>query len=193
MRKPILFIFILLAISSSLFAQFQHSFGVNFTVVDGNIKTKYPSGNYYNEKVSFAQSLLQYFIRYNVVEKDNSSISIGAPLGAGIGFAKSTYGSDAGIAFGFDVPVVIDYNIGCKSTADNDKGFGCFFGTGFGYSYTGIRLSSNSSNVSSLGPTFRAGIRIGMKDGGFSIPLSFKLGIGENKVNTYGFAIIRDL
>lgn len=192
MKKSVVTTFIFLAISATTFAQFQHSLGVNFTVVNGNITSKSSSGNDYSDKVSFAQSLVQYFMRYNLVEKDNSSISIGMPLGLGVGIARNTSNSDAGVAFGFDVPLVIDYNIGHKSTADNDKGFGCFFGAGFGYSYTGIRLSTYTSNVTSIGPIFRTGFRISVKDESISIPLSFKLGTGNNQVNTYGLGVIWD-
>ena len=94
----------------------MHGFGATISALYGTITTPYSSSSF-----SLAQTNLTYFPRYNFVETNNSSISIGLPVGIGIGIASNAIGDDAGVAFAYDLPAVLDYNIGCKSTSQNKK------------------------------------------------------------------------
>lgn len=172
----------------------MHSFGANFSYLTGKVKDQYSSSNF-----SLVQTNLCYFPRYNVVEGENSSLSVGIPLGLGLGIAKSVNGDDAGIGFAYDLPIVLDYNVGCKSSYDNESTFGGYFGVGFGYSHVSI---SNSSYMdfkgTTYGPMARAGIRIGSLsenwgDQAITIGFSFKKGLEKEKLNTFGLSVLLDL
>lgn len=151
----------------------------------------------YNNKFYVFQTNLTYFPRFNFIENDNSSVSIGAPVGVGIGIANN--GDDPGIGFSFDVPAVIDYNIGCKSTPDNETYFGGYLGGGFGYSRTQISGSSYSDvTAASYGPLLKAGVRIGSakeryKNQALTIGFYFKKGLEAAKYNTAGCNVLVDL
>lgn len=81
---------------------FMHSAGATISFLEG----KSTDGN--NNSVSLMQTNLSYFLRYNFVEYDNASISVGLPIGVGIGIAKNFY-DDYGLSFAYDVPAVLDY------------------------------------------------------------------------------------
>lgn len=178
----------------SLTAQsLMHSFGITTSIMQGKTSA-YDQSNF-----SLRQMYFSYFPRYNFVENDNSSISIGAPVGIGFGGARNTYAGDIGLAFAYDLPLVIDYNIGCKSTYENDQTFGGYLGAGFGYNYVSISGSSHSDfKGSSYGPIFRAGVRIGSVQEswaghGITIGLFYKKDLQENPFNSFGVNVYYDL
>lgn len=172
----------------------MHSLGATISVLYGKISSNGSSSSFTLQQTNFC-----YFPRYNIVENDNSSVSLGAPVGIGIGLVSNTYGSDNGIAFAYDLPVVIDYNIGCKSTSDNDKNFGYYFGLGFGYYKVNLSSSQYSDfKGASYGPMLRGGVRIGsLKESwaGHSITVGmfYKKGLEANKLSTVGFNVLYDL
>ena len=57
---------------------------------------------------------LSYFPRLNVSELDNASISVGIPLSVGVGLGSDYTSNGEGVYWNFDIPLVADYNIGCK-------------------------------------------------------------------------------
>ena len=172
----------------------MHSFGANFSYLTGKVKDQYSSSN-----ISLIQTNLSYFPRVNIAEMENSSLSVGVPLGLGFGIAKSVNGDDAGIGFAYDLPIVLDYNIGCKSSYDNEGTFGGYFGLGFGYSHMSISESSYMDfKGTSYGPMVRAGIRIGSDseswaDHAITLGFSFKKGLEKEKLNTFGLSVLLDL
>ncbi|MDQ2753828.1 MAG: hypothetical protein M3R72_12465 [Bacteroidota bacterium] len=147
---------------------------------------------------SLYQTNFTYFPRYNFVENENSSVSIGAPVGAGVGIVNSSTG-DPGVGFSFDLPAVLDYNIGCKSTPENETYFGGYFGAGFGYSRNSVSGSSYTNmTASSYGPLLRAGVRIGsakesFKGHAITIGFFYKKGLEAAKYNTAGCNVLVDL
>lgn len=152
----------------------------------------------YGNKFSLYQTNFTYFPRYNFVANENSSISIGAPVGAGIGIVNSSSG-DPGIGFSFDLPAVLDYNIGCKSTPENETYFGGYLGAGFGYSQNTVSGTSYSNiKATSYGPLFRAGVRIGSakenwRGHAITIGFYYKKGLEAAKYNTVGCNVLVDL
>jgi hypothetical protein len=150
------------------------------------------------ESFEVEQNNLSWFARYNLIEGENSSLSIGAPVGAGFGLVTNTIGGDVGILFSYDLPLVIDYNIGCKSTVDNDRTFGGYFGGGFGYNKVIISASSYSDfNGASYGPLIRAGFRFGSSTeswNGHAITAGayYKMGLEHDKLHTIGFNVLMD-
>ncbi len=195
--KPvwIAFVFILTFNAKLNAQQLMHSFGLTLSVLQGTLQ----EGGGNSESFGVEQNNLTYFPRYNFVENENSSISVGAPIGIGIGLVSNTFGSDAGVLFSYDLPVVIDYNIGCKSTMENDWNFGGYFGVGFGYNKVTISESSYSNfNGSSYGPLFRAGFRFGSareswNGHGITAGAYYKIGLDKNKLYTIGFNVLYDL
>jgi hypothetical protein len=191
----IYFIFTLIFIARAGAQQWMHSFGLTLSVLQGTLH----EGAGSSETFAVEENNLTYFPRFNFVENENSSISIGAPIGIGLGLVSNTYGGDAGVIFSYDLPLVIDYNIGCKSTTGNDKNFGGYFGVGFGYNKVNISESSYSNfNGSSYGPLFRAGFRFGSSKEswnghGVTAGAYYKIGIDNNKLYTIGFNVLYDL
>jgi hypothetical protein len=191
----ITFVFSLMIMARSNAQQLMHSFGLTISVLQGTLQQG--AGN--SESFGVEQNNLTYFPRYNFVENENSSISVGAPIGIGIGLVTNTYGNDVGVLFSYDLPLVIDYNIGCKSTKDNDKNFGGYFGVGFGYNKVNISGSSYSDfDGSSYGPLFRAGFRFGSSNEswnghGITAGAYYKIGIDQSKLYTIGFNVLYDL
>ncbi len=191
MRRILFFaITIIFMLPLKIYSQnLMHAFGTNISVLNG----KTGGGT-----LTMAQTNLSYFPRYNFVENENSSISVGLPLGIGVGIMSNTYGNDAGIAFAYDLPVVLDYNIGCKSTIDNENNFGGYFGLGFGYYKVNISHSSYSDfNGASYGPIARAGVRFSSSNEnwyghGITVGLFYKKGLEKDKFTTIGFNVLLD-
>ncbi len=145
---------------------------------------------------SMMQMNLSYFPRYNFIESERSSVSFGLPVGAGIGIASNTLGSDYGVAFAYDLASALDYNFGYKSTIDNDSRMGGYIGTGFGYYRVNISKSSYSNTTAATyGPMIRGGLRFGSEawNGlGLTVGVFYKKGIEAAKLNTVGFHVLAD-
>src|SRR5438874_7587869 len=187
-RNSLIALFLLvIANTKSIGQNFMNSIGANISVLFAKINTSYDKENFIMQVNQFS-----YFPRFTLSESENSSVSIGAPLGAGIGILTSGGNSD-GIAWSFDAPVVLDYNMGCKSTPDNDEGLGSYFGAGFGYMYTGWSAYENNKAIS-YGPLARAGMRFSGRNSNWhmSIGLFLKYGLEKEKYKTAGFNILAD-
>jgi hypothetical protein len=185
---------IMLAIRQNSFSQeFMHSVGATISVLSGTLTSPEETSSF-----SMMQTNFTYFPRYNFIKNDNSSFSIGAPVGVGIGIASNTYGDDAGVAFAFDVPVVVDYNLGFKATSESSNYFGGYFGAGFGYYHVSITGSQYSNfDGSTYGPMVRGGVRIGSAneswgDHGLTIGVFYKKGLEKDKLHTFGFNVLYD-
>lgn len=193
-RISFLFFFCFLTITNINAQGFMHGYGATISVLTGKVKSSGSTSTF-----TLQQTTLTYFPRYNFIENENSSVSIGAPVGIGIGIATSTYGDDAGVAFAYDLPVVLDYNIGCKSTIDNEQNFGGYFGLGFGYYKVSISKSQYSDfKGATYGPIFRGGVRIGSereswKGHGLTIGIYYKQGLEKDKLKTFGFNVLLDV
>ncbi len=48
-------------------------------------------------------------------------LSVGFPVGIGVGIVSNSLAGDVGVSFAYDLPAVADYNIGFKSTSENEK------------------------------------------------------------------------
>lgn len=168
---------------------FMQSVGANISMLFAKINTQY-------ENYSFVMQVnhFSYFPRVNLSESENSSFSIGVPVGAGIGILTSG-GNAQGISWGFNIPVVADYNFGCKSTPDNPNKFGGYFGGGFGYMYTAWNAGDGTENANSYGPIGRCGLRFGSASGNWNMTIGIflKLGLESTKYKTAGFNILADL
>jgi hypothetical protein len=165
---------------------FMGSYGGTFSIFQG----KETETNSY--KAMIFQTYGTFFARYNLSEGENSSLSLGIPLSAGIGLVNN----DDGAGFSVDVPLMGDYNFGCDAIPESEKGLGGFFGAGFGYTYTSVSSSYGSVNLSSYGPMIHAGVRLIVSQKfsqSMTFGLYYKLGIERLKYRTMGFNFLVDL
>ena len=177
-------------LSSKVIAQsFMQGLGANISILTAKINNPYESYTFTMVVTHFS-----YFPRYNLTESENSSVSLGVPLGAGIGILNNG-GITSGIAWGFDLPVALDYNIGCKSTPENEDNFGGYVGAGFGYMYTGWSTADEKSHAATYGPIARTGIRFNSGQGRWHTTVGFfyKLGLESQRYKTYGINVLMDL
>src|SRR5687768_15271250 len=100
----------------------MHGIGANIYILTPKLD---PASELYN--FTLTATHFSYFPRYTLHESQNSSVSVGSPLGIGIGLLSRS-GGPSGIAWGLDLPVAVDYNLGCKSSPFNEKTFGGYFG-----------------------------------------------------------------
>lgn len=186
LNKLLIFFLILVTGFRSNAQSFSHSYGVTLSFLQGRETADGPYKNLLIQKCG------TYFPRYNLSEMENTSLSVGIPLSAGIGSVNN----GDGVIYSVDAPLVGDLNFGCKSMPDNENGFGGFVGAGFGYTYTNFASYFGSGNVSSYGPVVHAGIRFVISQkfsevlvvGGF-----YKFGIEAEKYKTFGFNILAEL
>lgn len=93
---------------------------------------------------------------------DIGTLSVGTHLGLGFS-SNSSYNSRTGAegqsSFVFDLPLMLELNLGNGSSPDNENDFGGFLGLGYGIS----RLANNDLNyggnsATTSGPVFNAGL-----------------------------------
>lgn len=181
-------------IHTTVFAQdFMQSTGLNISVLFGNLV----DGNS-STSIAMKQTLFTYFPRFNFLEGENSSLSIGAPVGAGVSLATNDFEDDVGISFAYDLPLVLDYNIGCNAVPNSESNFGGYFGVGFGYYSVKLTGSEYSDFTgTSYGPLVRGGIRFPISRQGYStnsitIGAYYKKGLEKSRLNTIGLDIFYD-
>jgi hypothetical protein len=198
MMKKIVLALALLFTASTVFCQtFMH--GVGITVI-GSTTAK---GS--NSDIGFGEGFT-YFPRFNFVETEALSVSVGIPLVVGVSATTSSsydqygYGYDnSSIGFVLNAPLIVNLNMGRGSTKENRQKFGYFFGAGFGFhhgdfltdtydSNTGNYIGSYSSNT--YGPAANAGIRLGVGRAhkNIEVRFSYMKGINEAKPNIFGVA-----
>ena len=191
--KRLLFLLLCAAVSSTAIKaqSFMHSAGGTVSVMIGQLD------QYFDENSVITRSDLTYFPRFNFVENENSSVSVGVPFGAGLSIVRDNYSGQSGLSWGLDFPLVLDYNIGAKSTPDHEGTFGGYFGAGYGLALTSIKFEDDTKvKANSHGPLFRGGFRFGFPSSGTAIGMTvgayFKMGLEKEKFKTFGFNILVD-
>jgi hypothetical protein len=140
-----------------------------------------------------------YSPRFNFMENENMSLSIGVPLSAGISeYYNSIDPTDNSLSYMVNVPLMINLNVGAGSTHGNQRRFGFFVGAGFGYEYGSYSTnysdgySEYSSYIAkgSYGPAANAGMRFAVGRGGKNVEvrLSYLRGIDATGANVFGVA-----
>ncbi len=117
---------------------------------------------------------LTYSPRFNFLETEAMSVSVGVPLNVGFAgtYAYENYGGyvteENTLRFMVNAPVMVNLNFGAGSTKANEKRFGLFLGGGFGLHYGdyGVTVIEGGSQYydtkygASFGPAANAGFRI---------------------------------
>jgi hypothetical protein len=175
-----------------------HSVGATISYLYAHSQNTDPGSDYHHKiSTDILQTNFSYFPRYNLIEGGNSSLSAGMPLAVGVGVYTNTLDDDAAFGFSYDIPVVVDFNMGCMSTKSNENHFGGYIGAGFGY-YSIIISGSKYSDFKgySYGPLGRAGVRFSFPEWngkGVAVGTFYKVGLESAKFSTIGFNILADL
>jgi hypothetical protein len=181
--------------SASAFSQsFQHGVGVGIYV--DKIKDLDPRANF----------AFTYNPRFNFVETESMSVSIGIPLSVGFSGSYeanySTYGDNYEnntLGYMISAPLMLNLNLGGGSSKMCKKRFGGFIGGGYGYyltnktNYTIYDADFNETNVeaggSTMGPAANAGVRWGVgykRRKSVEVRLSYFRGTTNYKIDVYG-------
>ncbi|WP_346318233.1 hypothetical protein [Chitinophaga sp. YIM B06452] len=201
MKKLLLMAVVCLAATNAFSQSFMH--GVGVTVMVDKAKD-------FDARVGFG---FTYSPRFNFVETESMSVSVGIPMSAVLsgsysatynsrtGWEEDPYGTDdASVGVFFNAPLIVNLNMGAGSTDDNESRFGGFVGAGFGlhvsastdqvfYDENGNAEYRNTGGTV-FGPAANAGMRIGVGNSGKSIEvkLSYFKGLDDNKLNLFGLA-----
>ena len=175
--------------------RFTNSAGLTFEYIYGTVGGAAPKS--YN--LILTPYYITYSPRFNMLETGSTSLSIGAPVGIYIGgysgtvnysqFGFSSTINDYGWLFGYELPVVLDFNLGKGAIRDNDSRLGAYIGTGYSYSRFNI-FGSHYSNYhgTSIGPLIRGGVRLRLGASAIgSFGLFYKQGREHEQFKTIGF------
>ena len=175
--------------------RFTNSAGVTGEFIYGTVRGAAPKSN----NLILAPYYITYSPRFNMLETESTSLSISAPVGIYIGgysgtvtnsqFGFSSTINDNGWLFGYDLPVVLDFNLGKGAIRDNDSRLGAYIGTGYSYSRFNI-FGSHYSNYhgTSIGPLIRGGVRLRLGASAIgSFGLFYKQGREHEQFKTIGF------
>ena len=190
MKKIILTLTMFFTIGAVFSQTFMHGAGVNVMVATAD-----------NSDASVGEGLT-YFPRFNFIETEGLSVSVGIPLTVAIsvstGYYDSYYSSyyDASVGLVVNAPLIINLNMGRGSTKENREKFGYFVGAGFGYHHGDfITVESDiygdytfTESINTFGPAANAGLRfgVGRNHQNVEVNFSYMKGINENKPNIFG-------
>lgn len=119
---------------------FAHSIGAEY-IIAGN------SSNAYG---------IMYSPRINFLNMGSSTLSVGTHLG--LGFSVNTTAFGTGSTFAYDVPFVLEFNLGGGSGSGDEGDFGFYLGGGYGISKITSDDLFNGDNAAK-GPIVNAGFR----------------------------------
>lgn len=197
MKKLIVLLFLFQFISVFTYSQsFFQSTGASASVTYATLAR---ASTRSQDKFSMTNVHFNYFPRLNLPISNFTSLSLGAPLGVGATFINSNFMNVTGTFLSYDIPVVLDYNFGFKSTIDpGDDQFGYYFGIGFSMSNVMLdSIADTKFKPNSSGMLLRSGIRLAFpyseRKSGVSMGLFYKFGMGVEKFQTLGANIFVDL
>lgn len=207
MKKYLLSSFLLLALFQTNGQSFMNGVGVHLLGNSNSIGG--------SDDIGFGVGVI-YSPRFNFLEKEKFSVSVGVPLTLGFTVAASTTSDlysdyqNASIGLVVNAPVMVNINMGRGSSKENKDKFGYFAGAGFGYQY-GIYASDiynpisndyiEDYSTSTFGPAANAGVRfgIGRKSKNLELRLSYMQGLKRADVlpayyskrpSIFGFAVL---
>ncbi len=193
MKRNLLTLFLcVFAVSGAFCQSFMHGAGLNIIVATA------PGGK------AAVNEGLSYSPRFNFIEQEDMSVSVGVPFTLGASFSynasyNSYSGSNSSSSFSFmaNVPLIINLNMGAGSTKEAESRFGYFVGGGFGYHYGNFNISDAldmsgegyvEHKTSTIGPVGNAGIRFAVGSGSHNVEVRFQYmkGINDVKPNIFG-------
>lgn len=197
MKKVILSLAVILSMTTAFSQSFMHGAGL---IVLGTSKSRTGSDLSYGEGFTYSP-------RFNFFETKALSVSVGIPLSFGLstttGGSVDAYGDyTTSVGIVFNIPVIINLNMGRGSTKENRQKFGYFVGAGFGYHHgdfltdgiydpnTNSYTETYSSNT--FGPAANAGVRIGVgrRHKNIEIKLSYMKGLNDVKPDIFSIGCL---
>ena len=194
-KKLIAFSIVVFSCTAAHAQTFMHGAGLNvFVTKVQNLEAQGFGGLEYSPRVTF-------------LETESISLTVGIPISVGFsGSYSSTYDSyygsytDNSLKFMFNAPLIINFNVGCGSTKENENRFGAFVGGGFGYHYqtaSGTVYDESGypidkASASTFGPAANAGFRIavGSHQKNIETRLSYMKGLSDNNSNIFGVSVL---
>ena len=182
-------IFFIFSITAVHAQKFNHSVGAGFTLMVHEIA----STNSYDGSIvkNIFRGGVEYFPRYNFVEGEKSSFSVGAPVSFGVGLVNTSF--DRGFMLAGDASLGLYFNQGHMATKKSNSKFGFFLGGGFSGGFANIFLESVSPKLKSYGPMVHAGFRFPFTDDNAQIGLFYRHGLEADKFRTFGLKLGVDL
>lgn len=191
MKKILCSAALLITMNAAFSQSFMHGAGI---AVMGGV------GNH-GDDITFAEGFT-YSPRFNFIENDKLSVSVGLPLTVALSATysyNSYYGSDASIGFTANLPLIVNLNMGRGSTKENRQKFGYFVGGGFGFHHGDFLETAydeygygydDSRSVNTFGPAANAGVRfgVGRKHRNIEVRLSYMKGLSDTKPDIFGIA-----
>ncbi|MDB5209750.1 MAG: hypothetical protein JWQ30_577 [Sediminibacterium sp.] len=200
MKKLCLLVIFYLSVSHLSAQKFMHGLGSTASLIKLQDVYEYDPSFYTSHgPVSFIHLGVTYFPRYLFPAGGSASFDIGIPLSLGIGVNLNSDSKklNSGLAMSYELPLVVDYNMGSIRSPENDKETGLYFGLGYSFSY--INPSTRFVfNGATQGPLVRAGIRFDVsptleKQKPASLGFFFKTGSSSIKFSTIGLNLMFDL
>ncbi|MEO6316395.1 MAG: hypothetical protein ABIU63_05205 [Chitinophagaceae bacterium] len=191
MKKKLFIVTVLSFIGATGFSQsFMHGAGLNIFVATAAGGKAAVNGG------------ITYSPRFNFIEQDNMSVSVGIPFTIGVsGSYSSNYNSQYGsnssntISVIFNAPLLINLNMGAGATKETESRFGYFVGAGFGYHHGSYNLSDIvydepvATKFSTTGPVGNAGMRFAVGRGAHNVEVRFQYMKGLNDVKPNIFSV----
>ena len=190
--KRIFLSFVLLFLMNAVFSQtFMHGAGI--TVLGSSTGGNFSAGEGFT-----------YSPRFNFIETENMSVSVGIPLSLGISFSTNTYSSTyygnedpTSVGLVLNMPLIVNLNMGRGSTKDNRQKFGYFVGAGFGYHHGDFIEEDYSGDTygkstNTFGPAANAGLRfgVGRQHKNIEVRFSYMKGLNDEKLNIFGIGCL---
>jgi len=187
MKKIMLALALCLSMKTIVAQSFMH--GAGFSVLVGTSE---------GGEVSVGEGLT-YSPRFNFIETEGLSLSVGIPLTLGISYSTEYmsyggyYNEGGSVGFIVNVPLMLNLNMGRGSSTENTSKFGYFIGAGYGYHHGDFLVDDLSGyliseSVNATGPAANAGFRIGVGGGqkNIEVRFSYMKGLNENRPNLFG-------
>ena len=131
-----------------------------------------------------------YSPRFNFVETEKVSVSVGVPLTFALSISTTTtydnyYSSQydsTSVGFAFNAPLLVSLNVGRGSTKENREKFGFFISAGYGFHHGDYLVEGTDANgytyvgsrsLNTNGPAGNAGVRFGVGKKSKNIELRF--------------------
>lgn len=132
-----------------------------------------------------------YAPRFNFLENEKLSISVGLPLTLAMAFGITENYSVFNSGPIVNAPLLLSLNMGRGSTKENRTKFGYFFGGGMAFHHGNVvsdftDFGNGSENA--FGPTGNAGMRfgVGKQHKNIEVRFSYMKGLNENKPDVFG-------
>ncbi len=196
MKKYALLLVLSFPVTFAFSQSFSHGVGLSLFV------TTEKNGN------AAAGEGFTYSPRFNFIEQQDFSLSVGIPLTVGIsGSYSANYNSyngnsvDNSLGFMFNAPLILNFNMGAGSSKDNESRFGWYIGGGVGYHYGVYNQDTTdiygngytqSVHMNAVGPVGNIGIRFAVGRGTHNVEarLLYMKGMDVSKANIFGMGAL---